>query len=283
MLLVLVLVVEASSEVPGDRYSATIGQPVSLAVMQQITGVNDSTLSAIGFPSSVMPPAAVTGSALTVNGKPEVLYIGGEFCPFCAVERWSLVLALSHFGTFGGLEYMQSSRTDVNANTPTFTFASATYTSQYITFVAVEETNRAQQTLKTLTGNEPSLYSQYGTCAATGERGGIPFVDIANAYVVNCGAQFSLPQIAGDNWTQVSSQLNSPSSTVAHEIDGAANALTTAICTVDGGEPSSICGQSFAAVTLRYQTAAAGIPPQVGQQTLALSPKMREEDPSWID
>jgi hypothetical protein len=251
--------------------------------MQQITGVNDSTLSAVGFPSSVAPPAAVTGSTLTANGKPEVLYIGGEFCPFCAVERWSLILALSHFGTFGGLEYMQSSRTDVNANTPTFTFASATYTSQYITFVAVEEANRAEQALTTLTGNESSLYSQYGTCAATGESGGIPFVDIANAYVVNCGAQFSLPQIAGDNWTQVSSQLNSPSSTVAREIDGAANALTTAICKVDGGEPSSICGQSFATMTLRYETAAAGIPPQVEQQRLASSPKMREEDPSWID
>jgi hypothetical protein len=199
----------------------------------------------------------VTGGTLTLDEKPEVLYIGGEYCPFCAVERWSLIIALSHFGSFSGLEYMQSSRTDTNPNTPTFTFASATYTSQYIAFVPVEELNRAEQTVTTLTGNESSLFSQYGMCAATGGSGGIPFIDIANAYVVNCGAQFSLPQVAGEDWTQVASQLNTPGSTVAQEIDGAANTLITAICNVDGGQPSSVCSQPFAALTLDGYTASA--------------------------
>jgi len=279
--LVLALIVEASSEVPGDQYTTSIGQPVSPTVMQQITGVNDSTLSAIGLPSSVAPPAVVTGSPLVMGGKPEVIYIGGEFCPYCAVERWSLIIALSHFGTFSGLEYMQSSKTDTNPNTPTFTFADSTYVSQHITFVAVEELNRQEQTLTTLTGDEPSLVSQYGTCAATGESGGIPFVDIANAYVVNCGAQFNLPQIAGDNWTQVSSQLNDPSSTVAKDIDGAANTLIAAVCKADGGQPASICGQSFATITLGYTQGAASVPPPVEQQSIALFPEPQGEDSRW--
>ena len=256
--LALVLIIEASSNGPGDQYSASIDQPVSPAVMQQITGVDDSTLSAIGLPRSVTPPATITGDTFTLDGKPEILYVGGEYCPFCAVERWSLIIALSHFGSFSGLEYMQSSSTDTNPNTPTFTFASATYTSPYITFVPVEELNRAEQTVTTLTSNESSLFSQYGMCAATGGSGGIPFIDIANAYVVNCGAQFSLPQIAGDNWTQVASQLNTPNNTVAQEIDGAANTLITAICKVDGGQPSAVCSQSFASLTMDGYTASAG-------------------------
>jgi len=269
--LALVLIIEASSNVPGDQYSASIDQSVSPAVMQQITGVDDSTLSAIGLPRSVTPPATVTGSTLTLDGKPEILYIGGEYCPFCALERWSLIIALSHFGSFSGLEYMQSSSTDTNPNTPTFTFANATYNSPYITFVPVEELNRADQPVATLTSNESSLFSQYGMCAANGESGGIPFIDIANAYVVNCGAQFSLPQIAGDNWTQVASQLNTPNSTVAQEIDGAANTLITAICKIDGGQPSSVCAQPFAEpTTMDGYTASTGSAAAGHQDSAAL-------------
>lgn len=281
--LVLTVIFEASSGVTGDQYSTSIGQPVSPAVIRQVTGVSDSTLSAVGLPSSVRPPARVTGSVLTLEGKPEVLYVGGEFCPFCAVERWSLIVALSRFGTFSGLEYMQSSKTDVSPNTPTFTFAHTTYSSPYITFVAVEELDREARTLTTLSGNESSTYSQYGTCAATGESGGIPFVDIANAYVVNCGAQFNLPQIAGENWTQVSSQLDNPRSTVAQVIDGAANTLIGAICKVDGGHPASTCGQPFAAVTLGYRLGGAGMTLPIELQGVGVSPQAPEEGPRWTD
>jgi Domain of unknown function (DUF929) len=250
MVLTVVFVIQEDGEVPGDEYSYMIGQPASPQTMSQVTGVTDSTLSSIGVPSSVRAPESVDGQSLASGGKPEVLYIGGEFCPYCAVERWSLIIALSHFGNFSGLEYMQSSSTDYNPNTPTFTFANVTYVSPYITFVAVEEFNRAGQTAATLAHNESTPFSNYGTCPATGEAGGIPFIDIANQYVVNCGAQFSLPQIAGKNWTQVASQLNDPNSAVAHEIDGAANTLITAICNVDGGQSSTVCSQPFGSLTL---------------------------------
>jgi hypothetical protein len=276
---VLVLVVEASNQDPLASY---IGQPVSSSIMQQLTGVSDSTLSTVGLPSSVNPPLAPTtpGTPLTSGGKPVVLYVGGEFCPYCAVERWSIIIALSHFGNFSGLEYMQSSSYDVNANTPTFTFVDASYTSSYINFTAREELDRNTATLQTLNSVQSSIYSQYGTCASTGGAGGIPFVDIANAYVVNCGAQFNLPQIAGDNWTQVASQLNSPGTTVAQDMDGAANTLITAICKVDGEQPASVCTQSFADVTLADATIAAAASAS-GQQNLALLPQLREES-RWV-
>lgn len=240
--------------------TAFIGKPVSSTVLAQVTGVSDSTLSAVGVPTGVSPPVSISGTPLTSGGKPEVLYIGGDFCPYCAIERWSIVIALSHFGTFKGLEYMLSSSTDINPNTPTFTFRNVTYTSNYIAFVAVEEFGRSGSgdVVQPLTADQSTTVSKYDTCAATNQNGGIPFLDIANSYAVNCGSQFQLPDIAGQNWTQVSSQLNTPNSNVAKLIDGAANTLITAICKVDGGQPGSVCSQTYATVTLSYNPAGIG-------------------------
>jgi len=275
MVVALTLIAEADSNVPGDQYSSSIGEPISPSTLRELYGVSDSTLSAIGIPSSVTPPTPTSTASplLTLDGKPEVLYIGGDFCPFCALERWSLIVALSHFGNFSGLEYMQSSRTDADPNTPTFTFSNASYVSKYVSFVAVEETNREEQTITALNGNESVLFSQYGTCTADGESGGIPFVDIANAYVVNCGAQFSLPRMAGESWTQVASQLDMANSTVAQEIDGAANTMITAICKVDGGQPTSVCTQPYATLAMAH-AAAAG---PAGQQSANLLTKVMDE------
>ncbi len=81
----------------------------------------------------------VNGTALTSGGKPEVLYLGGEYCPYCAAQRWAMVNALSRFGTFSGLTTTHSSSTDVDPNTPTWTFYKSTYTSNYLVFTPVEE------------------------------------------------------------------------------------------------------------------------------------------------
>lgn len=275
-LLVVVYFVAALGNNANDKY---IGQPVSSAILSQVTGVSDATLESVGVPSGVTPPVAISGSALTSGGKPEIVYIGGEFCPFCAVERWALIVALSRFGTFQGLQYMLSSSTDLNANTPTFTFASATYTSSYVAFTPVEEFGRQgeSQIIQPLTAAQQSLVSQFDTCASTGQAGGIPFVDIANKYAVNCGSQFQLPSIAGGNWTQIASQLDTPTSNVAQLIGGAANTLITAICKVTGGAPSSVCGKSYANVTLSYA------PPAAAQASSELAVPTRLVDPLWTD
>ena len=38
--------------------------------------------------------------------------MGAEYCPYCAAERWSMIVALGRFGTFSGLQTMRSSSTD---------------------------------------------------------------------------------------------------------------------------------------------------------------------------
>ena len=48
-----------------------------------------STLAAVGQGSVAQPwTKASEPKPLTLHGKPELLYIGAEFCPVCAVERW---------------------------------------------------------------------------------------------------------------------------------------------------------------------------------------------------
>src|SRR5262249_48840261 len=80
----------------------------------------------------------LNGAPLLKDGKPLVLYLGAEYCPFCAAERWAMVVALSRFGTFSGLTITHSSSTDTYPKTPTFSFHGASYTSTYLSFDGVE-------------------------------------------------------------------------------------------------------------------------------------------------
>jgi hypothetical protein len=156
---------------------------------------------------------------------------------------------------------MESSSTDVYANTPTFSFYNANYASNYVTFVSVETQDRNHGTLQTPTPQEQSFMTSYDSA------GSIPFVDIGNQtgnqYVtLNGGAQLQ-PSVFSGNWTQIASQLNDPTTAVAKAVDGAANYLITAICKLDGGNPSSVCNQSFAGLTQAPYTVN-NMPPSYG-------------------
>ena len=236
--------------------SSFVGKQVSESVMNGLTTVSDSTLAAVGVPTGVTHPLTISGTPLTLNGKPEVLYVGGDYCPYCAVERWSLIVALSHFGVFSNLTYVLSSATDVNPNSPTFSFAGSNYTSSKVAFVGVEEFGSDPSTVRQpLTTQQKSLVSQYDNCPG-GSSGGIPFIDIANAYAVSCGAQ-SLLDISNKNWTEISSQLNNPNTDVARFIDGAANTLISSICKVTG-QATYPCNQSYATLSLSQVGEGAG-------------------------
>src|SRR5437867_1696402 len=79
----LVVVVSAllvSASGSGD--TRLVGQTIPPSLYQQLTGVSDATLSAVGSSPSVHAPTAITGTPLLDGGKPLVLYVGGEFCPF---------------------------------------------------------------------------------------------------------------------------------------------------------------------------------------------------------
>ncbi|MHB1867977.1 MAG: DUF929 family protein [Nitrososphaerales archaeon] len=230
-----------------------IGQAIPSALLQNLTGVSSSTLSTIGSGQGVTKPTAISGTPLTNNGKPEVLYIGAEFCPYCAAERWAMIVALSKFGTFSNLSLMLSSATDIYPDTSTFSFVNSSYASPYLSFVSVEYEDRNQKPLQTITSAESALQNQYDS------GGSIPFVDIGNSYSV-VGSQFQPYALrVGDNpngltapynWTQIGSQIGNTSSVIAQSIDGSANSLISAICSITGGNPSSVCTQSYAKISL---------------------------------
>ncbi len=205
-----------------------------------------ATLNAVGSPSSVVFPSRVgngTGTMLRgADGKPLITYIGAEYCPYCAAERWALAVALSRFGTFSNLSGTHSSGADVYPDTQTLSFYGSTYTSPYVDFQAVEEASNQQvggtyQTLQTPTAAQSALM------AKDDPQGSIPFLDIANRYVVT-GSSFSPQVLQGLSRSQIAAQLADPSSAVAQAIDGAANAITAAITAVTGNQPGTVANSA---------------------------------------
>ncbi len=217
-------------------------QPVPADVLSAITAPNADVLAAVGAGGVGNPLKATTGATpLTgANGRPVLLYIGADYCPFCAAERWSLVLALSRFGTFGNLHLMTSSSTDVYPNTPTFTFADSTYSSPSIDFQAVETQTRDQQPLQTPTAAQQQVFATYDAPPYSSTAGGIPFIDIANQQVA-ISSGYSPALLEGMTWTQIASQLAVPATASTRAIVGNANWLTAGICRATGNQPAAVC------------------------------------------
>ena len=115
------------------------------SIVKKLTTISATTFSTVASGSNSTLPSKISAPALIKNQKPLILYAGAEYCPFCAAERWPLIIALSRFGSFSHLLLSHSSMTDVYANTQTFSFHTSTYSSPYITFEGVETlTNQSQ-------------------------------------------------------------------------------------------------------------------------------------------
>ncbi len=207
-------------------------------VVASITSLSQTELDAAGTGSANNLIKKVSGTALTgPNGHPEVFYMGAEYCPYCAAERWPMIIALSRFGTFSGLKTTSSSSSDVYPNTPTFTFHGATYVSQYVDFVSVETTDRNQNPLESPTSAEQALVTQYDT------SGSIPFVDFGNHYAFS-GAMYLPDVLSGMSWQAVADSLLQPSSAQAKPILGSANLITAAVCKLTADQPAAVCSSS---------------------------------------
>ena len=119
--------------------------------------------------TSLVAPTPVSGQpVLKVDGKPEVLYVGAEYCPFCAAERWPLIVALSRFGRFSELKDMQSAQLSVFPGTQTFSFVGSTYTSRYLAFAGVELYGRPSTPRGNSLASPPSARSRLWPSAGTG-------------------------------------------------------------------------------------------------------------------
>ena len=106
----------AATHLPAGTSTATAAaDPGTVALSPSVVAalsVPASTLDAVGAPGSVTLPSKVSGGGVARDaaGKVEITYVGAEYCPYCAAERWAIAVALSRFGTFSNLSGTHSSR-----------------------------------------------------------------------------------------------------------------------------------------------------------------------------
>jgi hypothetical protein len=237
-----------------DRSSTpdTPGPAGTEQVIADVTSVPPSALDAVGaIPGQTVPlrlPASTP--RIATDGKPEVLYVGAEYCPYCAAERWALVVALSRFGTFSGLGLSTSAAEDIYPNTPTITFHGSSFRSDLLSFEGVETaTNElnaegtSYEPLDPLTAHQQQLFEAYNAPPYTSSAGSIPFLLIGNRYALS-GASFLPDVLEGKTWQEIATALHDPSDPIAEEALASANVMTAAICELTEGEPAAVCASS---------------------------------------
>lgn len=244
----------------GSNAAASTFQPADPSVVNELTSIPASVFNSIGVSSPVVavtPPSPVSGQptlSAAVNGKtlPEIFYEGGEYCPFCAAQRWSTIVALSRFGTWSGLGNMASYSGDVYPNTPTFTFVKAHFSSKFVVFKSVEaygntiDPSTNQYTLlQTPTRAEDKLVSKYDSSRYIkgASTGSIPFMSFANKFFV-AGASYTPAALSGLSRNAIAAGLSTTSSPVTRAIVASANYQSAAICSLTHDQPSSVCTSS---------------------------------------
>ena len=221
----------SSSTAPSSLFDAT-------SVSATIAALPAATFDAVGAGTTTNGPKAVSLTPIAQGGKPELLYVGAEYCPFCAAERWAMVAALSRFGTFSSLTATHSASEDVYPDTPTFSFYGSTYSSEFLAFTAVETaTNElsggAYKPLQQLTQEQNKILSE------TGETG-IPLMDFGGKYLIS-GATYDPGVLEERNGSGIAALMADASTPISKAVLGAANGITAAICGMTGNLPAAVC------------------------------------------
>lgn len=256
-------------------------------VASEVTHVSSSTLAAAaeqalgGTRFGLAGPEIEQGlPSLVSGGKPEIFYAGSEACPFCGVQRWGMIVALSQFGTFSDLHLMQS----VAATPPqvtTFTFFGSRYRSPYISFVPVEVWSNVPAhpglaRLQPLTPPESALLRKFDPSDET------PFIDVANRFITD-SSTLDPRLIAHKSWTQLAGALTDPSNVSTQAIAGEAEVMSAEVCEATGGTPQSVCSSAVvqqyeaALPTLHGQGGSCPAPPSPGGPPPARDAAAREQ------
>ena len=245
IVLVFVLVKVA---LPEKHDTATPPVGASAGLTNAVNSVPAATLDKVGRGTAGTLPKRLSGQpALTDQGKPLALYVGAEYCPFCAAQRWSLAVALARFGTFTDLKAAWSARDDIFPSTPTISFHGSKYHSDYLSFQAVELATSEREggqyaPLETMTPAQEQIMRKYDAppYVASGSAGAVPFLDFGNAFVM-AGSSFSPDLLKGMTPDQVAALLTQSDGTIPQSVLGPANAMTAMLCELTGGKPGNVC------------------------------------------
>jgi Domain of unknown function (DUF929) len=216
-----------------SQWDKLIGQPVSTSDLSSLMNVSGQPYGPAATTTMQSAVQNYGGTPFVSAGKPTVVFIGGEYCMYCAAERWSIIMALMRFGTFSGITYM-SAAPDEN-DYATFSFVGSSYTSQYISFRPYEAFDRNEAALQTVPSNYSSIWEAKG--------GGVPFLDFGNTYLITSSLIADPSILSGKNQTAIIADISASDGTglVLRE---AANLITAAICKVTQGAPLSVCSAS---------------------------------------
>ncbi len=244
---IIVVLVLVATKVAGGGPSGPPRTPLPPSDAAKLTNVPLQTLLQAGTQVSVIAPSppATPQSPLTSAGKPEMLYIGAEFCPICAAQRWPMIVALSHFGTFTSLSKTHSAVSD--GNIPTLSFYGSSFSSPYLVFTPVETTTNQRsgnfyKALETPTPEQQAIWARN----SPGGQLTFPFIDIGGKWLLQT-SQYSATLLEGKNFDQIVRAVGDNSSTVGAHIDASAAVLIRTICTVTGDQPAPTCDAANAA------------------------------------
>ncbi len=255
IVIVLVVLKVAGAPAASTPSGAPTPTPAAPAVVKAVTTIPESVYDAVGVESAdatLTPPTLLHGQPrLSSGGKPEVVFVGDEFCPYCAAERWAVVAALSRFGTFGDTLYAtQSGPNEAFPSTPTFTFEGTRYRSKYLTATLVEHygdqkdgAGTAYAVLERLSPGVRALLARYDRRTPGAPGGVVPFVDVANEAVVS-GGEFSPAVLQQLNANEIATGLTDPKDPATQAIVASANYLSALICHADGELPATVCAST---------------------------------------
>lgn len=240
---VLVIGVLVIARLNRDDPASTATPAVSVSgdgILAQLAALPQSTADTVGAGTSVTPASRITGEPLVADGKPRALYIGAEYCPFCASQRWALAIALSRFGSFSGVSLTRSATADIHPDTATLSFHGATYTSDLLSFTGWEIQSNVPApgggytALDTVPPADEQLLRTYDP------KGSIPFLDMGNAFVT-IGSSYDPTVLAGLDHQQIADAIADPTSAVSSPVLGSANMMTAALCTLTDQQPAAVC------------------------------------------
>jgi thiol-disulfide isomerase/thioredoxin len=178
----------------------------------------------------------VSKDTMTRDGKLLVFFMGAEYCPYCAAERWAIVRALQRVGQWSGLKQtMSAARDEPFLNLPTYDFTEAVYTSPHVEFVARETKDREFKPLQKLLRAEEKLVRQYDS----GRQ--IPFLLVAGRFMLN-EAGFTPKIFIGHTFRQTETELKKPESEIRKTIDAEASIIIALLCV--SGLPQEVCKES---------------------------------------
>ncbi len=178
----------------------------------------------------------VSKDTMRRGGKLYVFFMGAEYCPYCAAERWAIVRALQKFGQWDGLKQtMSAARDEPFLNLPTYDFTKATYNSPNIEFVSREVKDRDFKPLQKLLKTEEKLVRKFNPPKE------IPFLLIGGRFM-QVGSGFTPKIFIGHTFRQTETELKKMESEIRKTIDDEANIIAALMCV--SGLPPEVCKET---------------------------------------